>query len=69
MVRKGSGVMIVDTGTTSAFESHVLPYLKAKGITRIDLCVISTHADHAGGLPALARNGRWACGRDSRLPG
>ncbi|MGI6667109.1 MAG: ComEC/Rec2 family competence protein [Bacillota bacterium] len=54
VVRKGSGVMIVDTGTTSAFESHVLPYLKAKGITRIDLCVIShLHADHAGGLPAL----------------
>jgi competence protein ComEC len=54
VVRHGSAVMMVDTGTATAFGSHILPYLKAKGVSRIDLCVIShLHADHAGGLPAL----------------
>jgi competence protein ComEC len=54
VVRCGSTVMVVDTGTASSFDRHVLPYLRSKGITRVDMCVIShLHADHAGGLPAL----------------
>jgi len=54
VVRCGRSVMIVDTGTASAFERHVLPYLRARGIRRVDLCVIShLHEDHAGGLAAL----------------
>lgn len=54
VVRCGSSVMIVDTGTASAFDRNVLPYLKAKGVRHVDMCVVShLHADHAGGLPAL----------------
>lgn len=54
VVRCGAAVMMVDTSTASAFERHVLPYLRAKGLHRIDLCVIShLHADHVGGLPVL----------------
>lgn len=57
IIRRGASVMMVDTGTSSAFDSHVLPFLRAKGIARVDLCVIShMHSDHAGGLPELCRS-------------
>lgn len=68
VIRHRSCVMVVDTGTAAAFDKHVLPYLRAKGITRVDLCVIShLHSDHDGGLPGLLRN--TAVGQVAVTPG
>ncbi len=48
--------IVVDTGTEAAFKRAVLPYLKSKGVGRVDLCVLShLHSDHAGGILPLCR--------------
>ncbi len=54
VIRYRSVCIMVDTGTESQFERFVLPYLRYKGVSRVDLCVLShLHSDHAGGAPAL----------------
>lgn len=54
LVRWGRRVMMVDTGAAEAFCRHVLPYLRHKGITKIDVLVLShLHDDHAGALECL----------------
>jgi competence protein ComEC len=56
LVRYGRAAILVDTGTSAAFEDKVLPYLRRLGLTRIDLCVLShLHQDHSGGFPGLCR--------------
>ncbi|RFT16245.1 MAG: Late competence protein ComEC, DNA transport [Candidatus Saccharicenans subterraneus] len=60
----GSRVMVIDAGgfVQGSFdpgESLVSPYLWHRGYKKIDYLVCSHfHPDHAGGLPALARNFR-----------
>ncbi|MDI6698204.1 MAG: DNA internalization-related competence protein ComEC/Rec2 [Candidatus Saccharicenans sp.] len=60
----GRQVMVIDAGgfIQSSFdpgESLVSPYLWQRGYKKIDYLVCSHfHPDHAGGLPALARNFR-----------
>ncbi|MBI1803993.1 MAG: DNA internalization-related competence protein ComEC/Rec2 [Ignavibacteriae bacterium] len=53
--------MLVDggprTATIDAGERFILPFLRWKGIHRIDAIVIShPHSDHLGGIPAILRN-------------
>ncbi|MCH8328089.1 MAG: DNA internalization-related competence protein ComEC/Rec2, partial [Candidatus Marinimicrobia bacterium] len=53
--------ILIDTGPRQqqwdAGRMIVAPYLRSKGITRLDLLVIShAHADHAGGLEAVLDN-------------
>ena len=49
--------ILIDTGSPYYTQSQVVPYLKKKGINKIDLLVIShTHDDHAGGLNIIENN-------------
>ncbi|MFD2228594.1 DNA internalization-related competence protein ComEC/Rec2 [Alkalimarinus sediminis] len=72
---KGHTAIVYDVGPVyrngSAAERTVVPYLKAKGVTHIELLVIS-HGDddHAGGLSAIEREfsvGRLISGQPERL--
>ncbi len=58
---KGVSILI-DTGTAYAGARHVAPYLRRRGIRRIDLLVIThEHADHAGGAGAVVGSFRTEC--------
>lgn len=55
--------ILIDTGPEfkdySALKEHVLPYVKRKGYSKIDLLLITHfHRDHAGGLDYLLKNYR-----------
>lgn len=54
----GGRTMLIDAGPSSpvfdAGERTVLPYLRRRGIARIDLLVVThPHSDHLGGVPSL----------------
>ncbi len=54
--------ILIDAGTARAGEKHVVPYLRRRGVRRIDLFVIThEHADHAGGAAAVARAFKTGC--------
>ncbi len=54
--------ILIDAGTAKAGEKHVVPYLRRRGVKRIDLLVIThEHADHAGGADAVARAFTTGC--------
>lgn len=49
----GVGILI-DAGNAYAGSRHVVPYLRRRGVGRLDLLVIThEHADHAGGVGAV----------------
>lgn len=49
-------VMLVDAGTMGAGERAVLPWLRAMGLRKVDLMVVShNHEDHVGGLIPVLR--------------
>jgi len=51
----GGVSILIDTGTAYAGSRHVAPYLRRRGVRRLDLLVIThEHADHAGGAGAVA---------------
>lgn len=55
----GGACVLVDTGTSYAGMKHLAPFLARQGVRRIDLLVIThEHADHAGGLDAVAEVAR-----------
>jgi competence protein ComEC len=48
-------VVVVDVGPVGAGRRVVVPYLRARGVSRVDLLVLThPHADHVGGLGELA---------------
>lgn len=48
-------VVVVDVGPVGAGRRVVAPYLRARGVERVDLVVLThPHADHVGGLAELA---------------
>lgn len=48
-------VVVVDVGPVAAGQRVVVPYLRARGVARVDLLVLThPHADHVGGLSELA---------------
>ena len=54
-------IMLVDagplTGTYDAGEMVVVPFLRRRGITRVDLLVLThPHSDHFGGAPSVIRH-------------
>ncbi len=58
LIRNNDDITLIDLGdfrySTSAFERHVLPYLKAEGLSRINRLIIThQHNDHYGGLLPL----------------
>jgi len=58
----GGVSILVDTGTAHAGNRHVVPYLRRRGVKRLDLLVIThEHADHAGGAGAVAGLLRTEC--------
>lgn len=55
----GGACVLVDTGTEYAGSKVLVPFLARQGIRRIDLVVVThEHADHAGGLAAVAQAAR-----------
>jgi len=63
----GGGTVLVDAGGVDPGQAEaggwepgrdvVVPYLRSRGIRRIDVAVVSHgHADHAGGMPAVLRS-------------
>ena len=57
----GMGNILIDTGNSyedySVMESKVMPYLKSRGISRIDYLIISHgDADHIGGALSLVKD-------------
>ena len=72
LVRTGSSVMLVDTGTGES-KYFLKSYLKSRGVDKID-CLVCTHphADHIGGAEYIVRNFRvgqvMLCGSDSTSP-
>ena len=58
----GGVSILVDTGTAHAGNRHVVPYLRRRGVKRLDVLVIThEHADHAGGARAVAGRIRAEC--------
>ncbi|MBP7164702.1 MAG: DNA internalization-related competence protein ComEC/Rec2 [Firmicutes bacterium] len=58
----GGANVLIDAGAAWAGDKHVVPYLARRGIRRLDLLVIThEHADHAGGVGAVAGRIRTEC--------
>jgi len=58
LIRSGDWTLLVDTGPrgqwSDAAQTHILPALFVKGISRLDMVVIThPHSDHFGGLESL----------------
>ncbi len=47
--------ILIDTGTEKKCENEVIPYLKRKGVKKLDALILShSHEDHAGGASLIA---------------
>lgn len=54
--------ILIDAGTAWAGDKHVVPYLRRRGVRRLDLLVIThEHADHAGGTTAVTGSFTTGC--------
>lgn len=52
--------MLIDGGTTEAYQREIRPFLEEKGIQKIDLLVIThPHEDHLGGVTRLLEDNRF----------
>lgn len=71
-VKPGGGSQVLPVKVSTAAESMVLPYLRYRGISRLDHVMVS-HGDndHQGGVDVIAEHvdvGRWSAGEVGRLP-
>lgn len=59
METSNNKIILFDGGESSAYDTHLSPYLESHGIDSVDTAIVSHyHSDHMGGISELLKEGK-----------